>query len=180
MELELKHLAPYLPYKLQWGFEGEDFSHEVLGFELNTVHLLSPFNDYGRCTFHEGKPILRPLSDLTKPIDGKSLLTIIAHNFFGYGSGYFSEPSFNVINENGFLGYQNDTKGIYFVKQEYDLGTDTYFTHATKSNNIWTEHKVTHQLEMFNELFKNHLDVFGLIDNGLAIDINQTNPDPSH
>lgn len=147
-KLELKHLAPYLPYKLQWCFEGEDFSHEVIGFELNTVHLLSPYNDYGRCTIDEGNPILRPLSDLTKEIsDNKGrkfipakLLWSVSENDEDNFDTYGSLPSYWTVN-------------IRMLKSDYrniDYGD-------------------------IEKLLEWHFDIFGLIDSGLAIDINTLN-----
>jgi hypothetical protein len=60
MELELKHIAPYLPYGLMVGkyFENNFFSEEM---DISTMASL--FNDTRK------KPILRPLSDLTKEIE---------------------------------------------------------------------------------------------------------------
>lgn len=70
-KLTIKELAPYLPYKLQWKFEGSDEVHEVMGIDITDfgIHLFSPYGDYGKCRINEGKPLLRPLSSLTEEID---------------------------------------------------------------------------------------------------------------
>ena len=73
MELELKHLAPYLPYGLKWKFDGEDLTHDVVGLDITNrgVKLVSPYNDYGDCEISSGKPILLPMSSLyTEMEDG--------------------------------------------------------------------------------------------------------------
>lgn len=132
-KLELKHLAAYLPYKLQWCFEGEDFSHEVIGFELNTVHLLSPYNDYGRCTIYEGKPILRPLSDLTKEIEHNGEILV-------FSDVYLSNSKIEMLLDQSLCLFNNPLNSLDY-------------------NSI-------------NLLLKYHFDIFGLIDAGLAIDIN--------
>lgn len=64
--LTIKELAPYLPFKLQWKFEGSDEVHEVMGIDITDfgVHLFSPYSDYGKCRINEGKPLLRPLSSI--------------------------------------------------------------------------------------------------------------------
>lgn len=69
--LTIKELAPYLPYKLQWVFEGSDDVHEVVGLDITDfgVHIISPYGDSGRCSVKDGKPILRPLSYLTEEIE---------------------------------------------------------------------------------------------------------------
>ena len=68
MKLELKHLASYLPYKLKYKFESEDFFHEVIGLDItnNPIKLISPFGDFGSCEINVGKPILFPLSQFVK------------------------------------------------------------------------------------------------------------------
>lgn len=55
MELELKHLAPYLPYGLK---VGKHFKNEFYSEVMDTSIMSSLFNDSRK------KPILRPLSDL--------------------------------------------------------------------------------------------------------------------
>ena len=101
MKLELKHLAPYLPYG---------------------VHLMNNYGRWHNTTLHksisiymmlEMKPILRPLSDLTK-----------------LGS-----------NER----WWRDKIALGITKLDY---------------------------ESIQELLEEHYDVFGLIEEGLAIDIN--------
>jgi len=67
MKLELKHLSPYLPYKLQLISDGG----RVRG--MGTDYVLKELEtDYGIgqvIKFQDMKPILRPLSDLTKEIE---------------------------------------------------------------------------------------------------------------
>ena len=68
MKLELKHIAPYLPYGICWKFESEDFTQDVIGLDITHegVKLESPYYDFGSCSLNEGQPILRPLSSMTK------------------------------------------------------------------------------------------------------------------
>ena len=112
MKLELKHLAPYLPYGLQF-------------LKYNQIHLLSKLDytdnelwlvNYGFLGINSNitKPILRPLSDLTE-----------------------------------------------------DLLCISWIEHI-RDNGLCTECPY----EVWKVLFKNHFDVFGLIEKGLAIDIN--------
>lgn len=64
MKLELKHLAPYLPYKLKMEFLDFPLGKHYRLLELDCGH---DFHFY----FSQNKvrPILRPLSDLNKEIE---------------------------------------------------------------------------------------------------------------
>lgn len=71
MKLELKHLAPYLPYGLKiYCPDSNRKIQEIKPFDLG-VEMLNFLNSSTR------KPILRPLSDLTKEIDGKCYWLLI-------------------------------------------------------------------------------------------------------
>lgn len=131
MKLELKHLAPYLPYRLK-------IQHIKEKSRAARKEKLSPFTKtlepldltpffYGEDDF-KYKPILRPLSDLTKE----------EYNFI-----WENETDFDIVES--------------WVNSSFDL----------ESKLGW---KFSYHL--WSELFKNHFDVFGLIDKGLAIDIN--------
>ena len=122
MKLELKHLAPYLPYKLKAAIRlREDSSLPV---EDECIVTITCFEvAYLDSEYDEFKPIMRPLSDLTK-VNGFSLSDMISH---GYHNPFWLPENFNVI----------------------------YLMHLD-----------------FEKLVSWHFDVFGLIEKGLAIDIN--------
>ena len=140
-KLELKHLAPYLPYGLHGAVED---------FEENTVHLnvkvMSVDIDDLCLSFDECldvylddtkdaifKPILRPLTDLTKEADK-------FEEFEQFNIEEFGITRTEMLNS--------------FIESEDRLNICYGF-------NFW------------QKLFENHFDVFGLIDKGLAIDINE-------
>jgi len=117
-KLELKYLAPYLPYGLmnQRSFHTPQKIDGIVGNKVyfgDTVLFMNQI-----------EPILRPLSDLTKEIDPRS------RNYFSYS-----------------------TEGLMFKGK----------------NECYT------RLSDIEFLFENHFDVFGLIEKGLAIDINTLN-----
>lgn len=62
-QLTIEHLAPYLPYKLNYKRNGKFCSTTMSGLELDVW-----FDDYNDEFI---QPILRPLSDLTKEIEHK-------------------------------------------------------------------------------------------------------------
>ena len=116
MELEIKHLSPYLPYDLQCIGYGRKL--RLNGQMLGAVDRLIV------------KPILRPLSDLTK----SELIQLR----FDEGNDTLLWAANNI--------------------EAYDCFIQFYETDLTYSVLEWA--------------YKKHLDVFGLIDAGLAIDIN--------
>lgn len=128
-KLELKHLAPYLPYGLKLYHSGYKAKHileasikeGVYDREMSAVTLTAMVNDNEYL-----KPILRPLSDLTKEIEhnGEKFVPVDRLEWNSYDHIIKKGMCDNV-------GYQ------YMIK-----------------------------------LFEWHFDVFGLIEKGLAIDIN--------
>jgi hypothetical protein len=136
--LELKHIAPYLPYELnaeildcKIDYVGKQFD-EIIG-----IHQWSKNGDW--CLLTSGgskpalnrvKPILRPLSQLTqdeKTCDEINLLL---------------EP--NGLEINNFLLLKNSLNAVAISWQEMQ--------------------------EVLNILYREHYDVFGLINDGLAIE----------
>jgi len=115
MKLELKHLAPYLPYKLQIVYE--DYACELEGLD---THIDSVIVERVNCDLEYIKPILRPLSDLNK-------------------------------------------EEYADFKHKYNLREIEDWNNANP--NSWS-------LECAIRLFQMHFDVFGLIEKGLAVDIN--------
>lgn len=132
MKLELKHLAPYLPYNLH-GFictkRGDNFEVELHLLSQYTLQTSPSIFGYTYCSYNDFKPILRPLSDLTKEIE--------------YNGERFV-PNLH-----------KDFK--IFVQADMD-----YFL----SNIIFAP------FIQIQHLFQWHFDVFGLIDAGLAVDMN--------
>mgnify|MGYP003635406600 CR=1 FL=1 len=133
MKLELKHLAPYLPYKLNCMAQGEDKQ----SFEFQGVSDVTwiDLHEIGRtvCDQYDIEdvfPILRPLSDLTK----SELIELR----FDEGNDTLLWAANNI--------------------EAYDCFIQFYETDLTYSVLEWA--------------YKKHLDVFGLIEKGLAIDIN--------
>ena len=151
MKLELKHLAPYLPYKLKLHnltvgktlkMIGCEFTHEL------RIRLTDGLYAYDVCKI---KPILRPLSDLTKISDelliNEYTINILLHEKYNQQYGIFSHYK-------GQLDIELDG--------EPDLRYD-----SNKSISFFTI------LTIQEQLLKGHYDIFGLIEKGLAIDINK-------
>lgn len=144
MKLELKHLSPYLPYKLKvldTIIGKEKVMNLGQGASTNWVGIKTILNYSDNCEGNNFvyKPILRPLSDLTKEIE---------HNDEKF-------IPIDVLNKEVSVGVKVFSHG-------------TYITMSTSMNgfNLFSTYK---QME---KLFEWHFDVFGLIEKVLAIDIN--------
>ena len=129
MKIEIEHLAPYLPY----GLKGIIRLREDSGLPIDdegVVNITWFEVAYLDSEYDEFKPILRPLSDLTK----SELIEL-----------RFDE------NNDTLLWSANNVESYKDFIQFYE-------TDLTYSVLVWA--------------YKKHLDVFGLIEKGLAIDIN--------
>ena len=134
MKLELKHLAPYLPYDLKYA-SNQNFDIKISKWELKMVeHQIKIIND---CKFeNDYKPILRPLFDLTEEIE---------------------------------------VNGKHFIPcYQWDHSNPEQDTYCDRIINVASDPSSVEYLDYFivEKLFEWHFDIFGLIDAGLAIDIN--------
>lgn len=138
MELEVKHLAPYLPYglKLQYVVRGVVQSTGIMRSishnDFETHPTMVNINYQGEEHIWMFRPILRPLSDLTKEIEEK----------------------FVPIEKCGYCSLEDCTN-----ESEIEEITSSHILGFMPFN-------------YFDKLLEWHFDVFGLIPNGLAIDIN--------
>ena len=147
MKLELEHLAPYLPFKVLVG-DGRT------PFELTEYNFTNIFKYIDRI-------YLRPLSDLTNEIEvnGEKFVPIIelAKLFHICKSAV---THFSNIQNAGFYGISVN------CHIENDDGRFTYYQIRNE------EFVLSNTYEEVQKLLEWHFDVFGLIEQGLAIDIN--------
>lgn len=127
-ELELKHLAPYLPYKLRIKYqERNQVMNMGQGHSRHWIGIKSVIN-WQDVNGEPPKPILRPLSDLAEFLD-KSLFVEQWHDEW----------------IEHFKDFQDKPEEANMLACPYDL---------------------------FDHLVANHFDVFNLILQGKALDIN--------
>jgi hypothetical protein len=170
MKLELKHLAPYLPYGLKVSKDdwGKTFKMDSDGTTLNCVGI-----DF--VIFKQAKPILRPLSDLTKEIEhnGKKFIPIIA---IAKMDTECSDIEFEINEFGNCLGRLNS--GVIIV---FEIVDEIPFIKEIHNNilgqfsgNDWDDMHLSSILpsEIREKLLEFNFDVFNLIPAGLAIDIN--------
>ena len=138
------------------------------------------------------KPILRPLSDLTKDIEYrgekfvplKKLHELDETNYFGNTEekGYklrFMDKVISVKHNTYKLSGTEEFVVKYLVETSnigdliYSFSYDPELRRFLKRDDTRSiPLGIGYQLDMFNKLFEWNFDVFGLIDKGLAIDIN--------
>ena len=116
-KLELKHLAPYIPYGVRLKYNGRIVEIDTIGSD----YILTDESFQANVNFKYIKPILRPLSDLT---NGK---------------------------------YYKCLEVLY---------------NEEKIKRMLNEHWCNWEYKVLILCFEEHVDVFGLIKKGLAIDIN--------
>lgn len=147
-QLELKHLAPYLPYGLcVWDGTGELVLDGMTSGHVSLIRDVFDTEIKWSNFRNWHKPILRPLSDLNKEIE---------HN------GERFVPIKTLRSKYGLCILDSENMGTT-VDGLYKLVPNQYSNLIIDCQD-W--------LEILNLLHEWHFDTNGLIDKGLAVDIN--------
>lgn len=147
MRLETKHLSAYLPYGVKVVIK--DTVVELWMLCATSAQTRPSVHGYTYCQFKDLKPILRPLSYLTKDIECNGKIISPYREVNKILNGGIFTPHFNNIEFNEYGSLRIDFG-------DHDSGY---------SINLET-------IPVINYLLSLHFDIFGLIDAGLAIDIN--------
>ncbi len=181
-ELKLEHLAPYLPYGLKlW--------HESWECELTMNADGSGSEDLSILDVEEyAKPILRPLSDLTKEIqhNGEKFVPIVELHKIAteHQKGKGQQIDKIVYNKKNTIA-QLIFKHVYFHNGEplgkiiFEIDTDIVcfsiiHTYEMEENYMF----VQNQLQLFQKLFEWHFDVEDLIGKNLGISVHELSSNP--
>ena len=169
-KLELKHIAPYLPYGLKIKHESiDEDATEICNLESLSLDCIT-FDNGCDYYFEDSdydnpiiKPLLRPLSDLYKEIDGIVGIVELAKISFDMGDN-------NPLVTEGAGVYDCRFDDKIFLFNSVGL----YFSAYRSTDNMyWSHIACPNQLEMFTYLFQHHYDIFNLIGQNLAIDLNK-------
>ena len=151
MKLELKHLAPYLPYRLSFSLNLNNV-RDNFPDELRTLKLAETNIDLA---LKIGKPILRPLSSMTK------------EEAYEFGVLLTSEVE---------MDYKEVGNGSKMVLMGSIHPTIMYQDKVDEDYSFMIQFSPTGirgmdiiPYEAYEWLFKHHFDVFNLIDIELAI-----------
>lgn len=161
-KLEIKHIQHYPiggENALQVKTDRTSLIHEVKGI-LEGYLFISDFEVPIRAEYCI--PLLRPMSDLYKEINGKIGIVELIH--IAYGAKSSDIENCKVI-KNG---------DEYKVQYQSSISKDILFTiEMFYSNGIWIylddgDREIINTLPIFEYLFSHHYDVFGLHRQGLA------------
>lgn len=156
--LTIRELAPYLPYGLK-----VMTYHNVVANTGNYFTLEKHLNGQimlGGYSLQNIKPLLRPLSDLTREIEhnGDRFVPIIRLNQMR-GVAVAQENYDEIFIDGDCHGCK--WAGVYSF----------YFEEQTMSFYCNSKDGISPQLEMFNALHEWHFDLYNLIPSGLALPI---------
>ena len=151
MKLELKHLAPYLPYGLSFSVNLKDV-RDNFPDELRTLKLAEISIDLA---LKIGKPILRHLSSMTKEE--------------AYEFGVILMGEADIEDKEVGIGKMVLMGSIYPTIMYQDKVDEDYSV-MIQFSPIGISGMDLIPYEAYEWLFKHHFDVFRLIDKGLAIE----------
>lgn len=170
--LELKHLAPYLPYGITIRVfrEGQSLFVEDILISGEMLDYLFENSEHRRHSRFIYKPILHPLSDLTKPITHNGETFVPIYELFK-NYALREVDTTNLSDEFG-CKMEDDTINLFCngFLFGYDL-LDNSFCFLLNEESL----PVSNQLEMFEKLHEWHFDTKNLIGQGIAIDLNTVN-----
>lgn len=161
-KLTLEHLAPYLPYMVNVIFEYKpSFKCDPNYFKTENLHP-SNISIIGKKTYSvvSSKPILRPLSDLTKEIEhnGVKFVPIVELLKIKHKKWY-DENVGSSYSDIEFESVPNYAKACFSFQ-------------ALNSIEVWYKSLELEPYWIIQKLLSWHIDVFNLIPQNLAIDIN--------
>jgi hypothetical protein len=146
MKLELKHLSSYFPYGLKVRFDTEKYK-DTHQHDLVGLDLDSSVKVKTHIGIVVGFSKIDRIKPILRPLS--DLQKLIVEEFEKYDGLRYGKPNHKIINlfceENGYYG---DVVNIDLTRLPYECAI---------------------------YIFENHYDFFGLIDKGLAIDINSLN-----
>lgn len=179
-KLEIKHLAPYLPYDLK------EINYTAKKHGLIETPLIGVVNANNILTFvdgkAEGKILLRPLTDLFKEIEhnGEKFIPIREifrmQPFVGYAEEYeLSDWYIRFYDWHKVKDEENYWQLDFYSGIDDMTGFDNFTFKLTRHDKgeSPTVAPILNQLMLFEKLFEWHFDVYGLIGKGLAININE-------
>lgn len=154
MKLELKHITPYLPYGLQILRPYGNTILNVVGLSVNSIVTTIEDSEEKFCSIGGVKPILRPMSDLYVPLKHGHIPIVEVFEMTKTLNEGYNVCSDELIYDDG---YENCS---FFWNSSCQC-----FMNGDGDDFI--------SFEIIDYLFQHKFDVFGLIDKGLAVDVNE-------
>lgn len=158
MELEFKHLTPYGENLGLLDSTGVFMTLE--GFDFSNKSVIAERINY---KLTEVKPVLRSLSNLTEDLG-------IISSLFNW---YFKKDNMIDIN---LSSYYNKEKNYTWINYKYSVRYDNFSDTINGGSQFNHNDIFALPYMIMEELLSKHYDVFGLIPEGLARDINTLKP----
>lgn len=173
--LQLKHICDYLPYGLKVSKIHKLHAETGIG---NINQVISAVNS-GKLQY---RPHLRPLSSLTKEIEHNGERFVPMVELYKIARGRYKDSiirHYSVMASNSIMiemeGYRNFIFSI--VKSDSDIRIENPYNFQLHSTNLHQDDAKSEMVlcwnTLFEKLFEWHLDVFGLIDKNLAINLEE-------
>jgi len=170
MELKLEHLAIAMVNNMLLQYfddERELLHNDCKIVELREEEMTIANSEYQYdVKFDDVKIIARPLSDLAKEIEvnGEKFVPIVELAKIGIGVRDAIFKSIKTESKKGDYSFVDETSKLCFYFTSKDSSFGNFYNGKTYS--------VFNQYELFQKLLSCHFDLFNLIPNGLAIDVN--------
>lgn len=167
MKLEAKHLAPYLPYDLKVRYNDKDYKvcaiddKGRLMLETEPMYAVFMNNKYA-------KPVLRPINSMTKE-EAKEFSMLALLDFIGDDSTLLDldiktdKVSGTTIN----CSFSEIMFNYIYATTTYSICVNGDFIKIVDEE---TGQAISVSYSLYEWLFEHHFDIFGLIEQGLAIE----------
>lgn len=166
MKLDLPHIQHYPiggenALKIQFERTKYPLSSEIVSLDLDKLSLAF------RCPeLYRMKPLLRPMSDLYKERNGKIDIVELAKTATGVQEWIVKEYE-PVIGVMKFKSYPIAYNEEYNIRFNFRDGNFWLYDMTSATNET-----IVNQYKLWEYLFTHHYDIYGLIEQGLAIDVN--------
>lgn len=157
MELEVKYLAPYLPYKIKGRSRTTGTIFTITGF--NDRNSITTYGDLGISDFKGTQLLLRQLSCLSEEIEvnGQKFIPIVELLKFKYSNWYKEKEDTRYAK----IDFDN-TSAWFSVQANFDIKVIFFKDDIFSYPDYW----------IIQKLAEWHIDFQCLIGKGLAVDIN--------
>lgn len=188
-QIKLEEIVGYLPYGLKYYNEHsykKGIEHTLI--ELDTYGFIELINYEAPAMLSDShiKPILHPLSDLTKEIEvnGEKFVPIIKLYKLSNERNYNDNIDFEFIESWGagkiLKVYHDKERKSYteFIYNDYNFRKTTLYCEGCYNFGMYLPHNISVSSEIYNQyllfqkLYQWHFDIHNLIERGLGIDIN--------
>lgn len=176
-ELELKHIAPYLPYGLKVQYEGILNGKELKEYDKSEPVLSDPYSEeYIEFWRNRREDIGLKISKIKEVKFYNNYIKFYVGRHHGYLKPLYLGDFKPILRPLSLLIKEIEINGEKFVPssrlyRDFDLSPNYYGRLGMLFNGNGIDDPI-HGYLVVNKLFEWHFDVFGLIEKGLAIDIN--------